>query len=60
MCNEIIKLGNVEYFKFNNTEKVWDCNEWNISLNVNIKSNIFEINNNDDLEMVWKICSFTL
>jgi hypothetical protein len=60
ICNEIIKLGNVEYFKFNNAEKNWDCNEWNISLNVNIKSNIFEINNSDDLEMIWKICSFTL
>jgi hypothetical protein len=60
ICNEIIKLGNAEYFKFNNGEKVWDCNEWNISLNVNIKSNIFEINNDGDLEMVWKICSFTL
>jgi hypothetical protein len=59
ICNEIIKLGNSEYFKFNAAEREWNCSEWNIALNFNIKSNIFEINHNDDLEMIWKICSFT-
>jgi hypothetical protein len=60
LCNDIIKISNSEYFKFNTYEKEWNCYDWNISLNINIKSNIFEINNDDNLEMIWKICSFTL
>lgn len=60
LCNDIIKLGNSEYFKFNTYEKEWNCSDWNIPLNINIKSNIFEINDEHNLEMIWKICSFTL
>jgi len=58
--NEIIKLSNYEYFKFNLIEKEWDISNWNINLNINLKTNIFEICNIDENKfyMLWKICSF--
>jgi hypothetical protein len=60
ICNDIIKLTNLEFFKFNTVGKEWDCKDWNIDLLINLKSNIFEtcIDNDTTLNMIWKICSF--
>lgn len=62
VCNDIIKLCNIEYFKFNVIEKSWDCSNWNININTNIKSNSFQLDNDNDgyIFMNWKICSYSL
>ena len=60
-CNNIIKSCNQEFFDFKYYSNTWDCENWNISIDCKIKSNSFNIIDDDDnnLNMIWKVCSFS-